>query len=369
MAIVPSSALQVDIYVTSFEPIPPPLPPQHAHFERKPTKSDEELQLPHPSFIHGNFAHLRSVSTDSVESHESYESDVDFNYYLGEFPDDEPPADELRIAHETNMLDLTNFDGDVDVALPGEAYLSEKLKKEGKLRRLRSRKDSAAGGRKQNAQLSHTPTSSEVGTPRHAQDLRQAYPDRHTLPSRPSRAPQPRRILTHTQSTDRLLAISPLSERPHSSSSEADLYSPLSHRPESPFLSHSPLNSVSLSPDPPPTAPLVNVDGSPRPSGYPLNSYLVSGSEPGKSIQRPPSTTNMLLDQSYSARFSVLTMGASDSQPPFEMDEQEANDVNVVSEHARPGKPKLDRVIADEVQASKGPIVVACQSTPCFYPR
>ena len=55
----------------------------------------------------------------------------------------------------------------------------------------------------------------------------------------------------------------------------------------------------------------------------------------------------------------------SDSQPPFEMDEQEAANVDVISEHARPGKPKLDRVIADEMRASKGAIVVACQLTPC----
>jgi len=66
------------------------------------------------------------------------------------------------------------------------------------------------------------------------------------------------------------------------------------------------------------------------------------------------------LDESHSARLSTLMLGISDSQLPFEMAEQEAIDVNVVSEHARPGKPKLDKVIADEVQASKGAIVVAC---------
>ena len=50
------------------------------------------------------------------------------------------------------------------------------------------------------------------------------------------------------------------------------------------------------------------------------------------------------------------------------MDEQEAVDVNVVSEHARLGKPKLDKLIADEVQVSKGAVVVACQSIALVMP-
>ena len=368
MAVVPSSALQVDIYVTNFKPTPlrqPPLAPQPLRFDREPNKSDEELQPPHPSFIRGNSVHLRSGSTDSVDSHESYESDVDFSCYLGESPNGEPPADEMRAAHETNILDLTNFDGDVDLALPGEAYLSHRLRKEGKLRRLQSRKLSAAG--KQDTRLSHTLASSEVRTPRHAQDPRQAHPDRYTTPLQSSRVPQPRKILTlSTQSTDRLLPISPLSERLHSPSSEADLYSPLSHRSESPPLSHSPLNSVPPSPDLPPTVSLVTVNGGPRPPVYPVKGHRDVKSEPGKSqaVQIPPSTTNVYLDESHSARLSTLTLGVSDSQLPFEMDEQEAIDINVVSEHARPGKPKLDKVIADEVQASKGAVVVACQLTP-----
>jgi hypothetical protein len=370
MAIVPSRALQVDIYVTNFKPTPlrhPPLAPQGPRFDREPTKYNEELQPPHPGFIRGNSAHLRSGSTDSVESHESYESDVDLSYYLGESPDGEPPADEMRVAHETNILDLTNFDGDVDLALPGEAYLSHRLRKEGKLRRLQSHTLSAEG--KQDARLSHTLASSDVRTPRHAQDLRQAYPDRYTTPLQSSRVPQPRKILTlSTQSTDRLLPISPLSEQAHSPSSEADLCSPLSHRSESPLLSHSPLNSVPLSPDFPPTVSLVTTNGGPRPPVYPVKSHHDVKLEPGKSqaVQIPPSTTNVHLDESHSARLSTLMLGISDSQLPFEMAEQEAIDVNVVSEHARPGKPKLDKVIADEVQASKGAIVVACQMTPFF---
>ncbi|KAH0826990.1 hypothetical protein J3R83DRAFT_4649 [Lanmaoa asiatica] len=365
MSIVPPSALQVDIYVTNFRPIhlrhPAPLAPPRARFDRE---LDEELQPPHPNFIRESSAHLRSRSTESVESHESCESDVDLSYYLGEQIADEPPADEMRIAHETNMLDLTNFDGDVDLALPGEAYLSHRLKKEGKLRRLRSRKLSATERMNQDAaRVSHPLAYGEGRTPRHVQDSRQAYPDQYMTPSRSSRVPRPRKIMTlSTQSTDRLLAASPLSERPNSASSDTDLYSPPSHHPESPLSPYSPSNSVRMSSDLHSTVSLVTTHGGPRSPIYPAKGYHDVKSEPEKSqaVQTPPSTTNMHLHGSHSAPLPTSTLGASSSQVPFEMDEQEATDVNVVSEHARLGKPKLDKVIADEVQASKGAIVVAC---------
>ncbi|KAG6370098.1 hypothetical protein JVT61DRAFT_12504 [Boletus reticuloceps] len=331
---VPSSALQVDFYVTNFKPIllkhPTTLAPLRPRFNREPTKSDEEFQPPHPKFIRSDATHLHCGSTESVESHESYESDVDLSYYLGESPDDEPPADEMSVAHESNILDLTNFDGDVDVALPGEAYLSHRLGKEGKLLRMQSRKHSAMWGMKQDARLPHPLATSEARTSRHVQDPRQAYSDRYTTPSPSSLVPQRPKILTlSTHST----------ERPHSASSEIDLWSPFSHRSDSPLLSHSPLNLVPLSSDLPSTVSVVTVHDGSRSPVYPVRSL----------------TTNTYLHESHSAGPSTPTQGV-----PFQMDEREAIDVHVVSEHARPGKPKLDKLIADEVQASKGAIVVAC---------
>lgn len=365
MSIVPSSALQVDIYVTNFDPVPlrhpAPLAPLRARSrsDREPAKSDVELQPPHPNFIREDSTHVRSRSIESVESHESYESDVDLSYYLGEASDDEPPADEMHVAHETNILDLTNFDGDVDMALsPEEAYLSHRLRKEGKLRRQQSRGVSGAGRMKQDIRLSRPLASSEART-RHVQDPRQAYPDQYT--SRPPRSPQLRKIVTlSTQSTDRLLPISPLSERPQSASSETDLYSPLSHRSLSPLPSH-PLSS-----NLPSTVSLVAVHGSSKPPVHPTKSYHDVKPEPGKplSVQIPSSTTHVHLQDSHAAGPSTAAPSVSEARLPFEMDDQEASDVHVVSEHARPGKPKLDKVIADEVQASMGAIVVACPWSP-----
>lgn len=366
MSTVPPSVLQVDIYVTNFKPIPlrhpAPLLPPRAHFDCGPTDSDEELQPPHPNFIRENSLHSRSGSTDSVESHESSESDVDLSYYLGECPDDEPPADEIHIAHETNILDLTNFDGDVDMTSPGEASLSRRLKKEGKLRRMKSRKLPTT--EKMNQDRSPHPLAyDEVQTPQHARDTGQAYPDQYKTLLQSSRVPRPRQALTmSTHSADRLLAISPLSERPNSSSSETDIYSPFSHHSESSSLHpYSPLKSMPPFSDFPSTPPLATVHDDSRSHTSHAKSYHDGKPAPGKSltIQIPPSMPNGHPQESHLA--PLWNSGSPDSQLPLEMDEREAADVSFISEHARPGKPKLDKMIADEVQASKGAIVVACQ--------
>jgi hypothetical protein len=44
----------------------------------------------------------------------------------------------------------------------------------------------------------------------------------------------------------------------------------------------------------------------------------------------------------------------------LEVKEQEMRDVAVVSEQARPGKPKIHRILQDEVQRARGSVVVAC---------
>ena len=49
--------------------------------------------------------------------------------------------------------------------------------------------------------------------------------------------------------------------------------------------------------------------------------------------------------------------------PGVMIDAVERKDLSVVAEVACPGKPKLDRVLAQEIAVSKGPIVVACEWT------
>lgn len=51
----------------------------------------------------------------------------------------------------------------------------------------------------------------------------------------------------------------------------------------------------------------------------------------------------------------------SGEQIKLELDEQEMQDVGFVAEHARPGKPRLERILEDEVRQAQGAIVVGCE--------
>ena len=49
------------------------------------------------------------------------------------------------------------------------------------------------------------------------------------------------------------------------------------------------------------------------------------------------------------------------AQLRLDLDESEVEDVGIVAEHARPGRPRLDRILADEVERAKGALAVACE--------
>jgi hypothetical protein len=360
---VPTSALQVDIYITNFKPIlvksPARLPlqtPTRARSPSDPSIRKEELQPPHRRFAG---ARSRSNTADSVESQDTYSSDVDLSYYSGENADNEPPVEDMNAAHQTNILELTNFDGDVDTALPGEASLSLKVKKEGKIRRLQSRKLGKAveARRDHDARTAHLPSFSQV------QSLALAPP----LPANPPPVvSRPRRAytlsVTSAQSTERLLPISPLSELATLATSGADEYTVLSlfsPYADSPPASVPPI--IDLAPTVSIVAPSVTRSrsgSSPRPSW----SYSDAKSEVDGSRTLATSRPLSIMTATTATMHDVPPASArANPQIRFEIDDQEATDVNVVSEKARPGKPKLDKVIADEVEGSKGAVVVACE--------
>ncbi|KAI6045785.1 ferric reductase like transmembrane component-domain-containing protein [Pisolithus marmoratus] len=332
MSMVPS--LQVDIYVTNFKPVPAKLPtlPSPAILPSRPRLASspvihEELEPPHPSFVRDQPRHSHSSSSDSDDSHESYESDVDLSYYPGECSNGDEVPEDMGLAHETNILELTNFEGEEDMATPSEKDLSLKLKKEGRLRRLQTRRLGKTAG------LRREPS--------------QTYGH---LRKQPDQCPPPLRIprqsMLSTNSNDRLIPISPLSERPLSATSESDLSvspvqcyadSPSRSRPSSSLVNVAECPTVSLVVPPP-----VVKDGPSLSLG--ARSHWDDKSEAESSRPSlPPIMTN---------------------KPPdllgLEIDEHEAREVNIMSEHARPGKPKLDKVIADEVEQSRGSVVVAC---------
>jgi hypothetical protein len=48
-------------------------------------------------------------------------------------------------------------------------------------------------------------------------------------------------------------------------------------------------------------------------------------------------------------------------EPQLELGEQEMRDISVMAEFARPGRPKVDMILRDEVSRAGGRIVAACE--------
>jgi hypothetical protein len=77
----------------------------------------------------------------------------------------------------------------------------------------------------------------------------------------------------------------------------------------------------------------------------------------GLDISRAPSP---LKDWEDTTMRGLVERDVISGEIKLEVDRQEMKDVSVVAEYARPGKPKLDRIIADEVLQAHGPVIVAC---------
>jgi len=314
--------LQVDIFVTKFKPIAAKEPlespflqvPQRPHFAPEPVFS-EGLQPPHPSFARGSLP-LYSGSSDSLEAYHSDQSDVDLTYYTGEYEDPIPPKD-LGLAHDSHILELTNFDGDNDTALPGENILSRQVKKEGKLRRAQLRKVTAK-------------TQLEERTVR--------LLDSGNLGGAVNGS-----SATSRRSMDKPLKISTNSDNTWSEILPGSTnVSPFSPYGDSPTRSWQSYPETIISPGSPPTGR----------KGATSSLYSTS------------TWDNRSEAGSYRSLLPFSAPDGSFDDIQFDVSEEEAQDINVIAEYARPGKPKLDRILADEVEQSRGPIVVACKAHP-----
>ncbi|KAI0950594.1 hypothetical protein AcW1_005733 [Taiwanofungus camphoratus] len=330
MAMVPPSELQVDIFVTNIKPSPitQPQPKPSLSALKQSSPSSESLTPPAPRFARESrrperqqsHAHVRSDSVSSTDDSDAEnDSFVDLSYYTGDYVEDRG-----ELGHEEHVLDLTNFEGDDDTALPGETQFNAQVKREGKLRRANTKRRSAVISAKQELE-----------------DRVEGQIHR----DRPS---------TQLMSGKKLEPVDE-SYHPDSSPSKFDtnMYSPSSSRtPTSavPLLGESSkLPFSQASPD---------VPGSLNPVGP------ASPPGPPTTISRPASSYSQMSGwsevHSLAALVSEGEAGRSGEQLRLEHDEQELQDVGIVAEHARPGKPKLDRILADEVERAKGPIIVGC---------
>lgn len=348
---VPAPGLHIDIFVTNFTPMRnprlkvdhsyPPTPTTGMYYD----KEQQGLLPPRPGFAPGGAQrpHTRDESAESIDDHEdSVEDYVDLSYYTGEINDgDGYPHQQggLGLDHEDHILDLTNFDGDNDEALPGEDALNRTVKKQGTIRRAKTRKA----------------TRATQAAQQRLRERRAAAEARRQTQYQPQPYPTHVQTLSHESalSTDRLLSYaSPASagiEHILSTTQEIDLGNTAMHE-ASLHVARSPAGIATGE------APWHHdIPRSHTPPMSPEGSRL-SHSEAHFSNWDARSDTASFRDM-----LPRTGVGAAGQEVRLEVDEQSMHDINVVSEHARPGKPKLDRMIADEVENSKGSTIVACE--------
>ncbi|TFK55046.1 hypothetical protein OE88DRAFT_1717113 [Heliocybe sulcata] len=326
MAMIPEPGLRVDIFVTNAK-TPNVRPLLSAQAEPKAASTDF-LAPPVPQYARqGRSRRSGSVSSaSSVESEDDAANNneyLDLSYYTGEFADDEKFQDEEL--GEINVVDLTNFDGDDDTVLPGEAQFSKRVKKEGKVRRRQSRKIDGA-------------MMAKMELEERAEERRSRHRENRASAS----------------STDRLLSpvlspVSPVRDKHMSaSSSQFSLgHMDMDHGPAAASSSTAPFDSVHSPVSPYPLSPIR--------SSSPL--AAVKFQDP----KRPASDWDTQTTHgSIYAMMPTVGTGSHGETVKLDVDEQEIRDIGIVSEHAWPGRPRLERILADEVKASKGSVIVGC---------
>ena len=305
--LVPTESLQLDLFVTNFNPpVSHSLRPSDGGSVMPSDTPDTSFSLATPASIE-----VKGVALDQDDLIEAQMPDddyVDLSYYMGDY------TMNGELGHEEHPLDLTNFDGDNDDRVRGESTLNRALRKEGTIRRALTRK-------KKESRRTKRPSGPKLDS--------KGLPD---LPTLPEEAGQPELSLP-------IGPIYPL-EDPAPPSGDA----PERHR-----AALKPLR-LSVQPVFPPVSRVpssIELDNSGYGGGY------MEGSQHLKRM-----STISLISQASSRQ---ALMREAVEEPQLELGEQEMQDISVVAEFARPGRPKVDLVLRDEVGMAGGRVVVACE--------
>ncbi|KAI9466334.1 hypothetical protein BJY52DRAFT_1241376 [Lactarius psammicola] len=283
--LVPRESLQLDLFVTNFNPSVPlgynDMGSSTFHGALDPTSPMVLPTVPEGQGISFD-------KDDFIEDQIPDDDFVDLSYYTEEY------NETGELGHEEHRLDLTNFDGEHDDRIPGETSLNRKLKKEGTIRRALTRKARAVRRGKQSLEEKPVPESRKAAR------------------------------LSDVQRRD-----------------YADISAKRRSYPKSASLSLLP--SVSIAP----RAPSQGDWDTPSP-----NDRLMDGSLDWDR-KRISSTFSEVSSLQPLVREVPKGMG-------LEIGDQEMRDVSIMTEFARPGRPKIDSIIKDEAGRTSGRVVVAC---------
>ncbi|RPD66223.1 hypothetical protein L226DRAFT_566683 [Lentinus tigrinus ALCF2SS1-7] len=358
MDLLPGPELQIDIFVTNVKPVAGVKPPQPSRisFAPPPFKDKDGLEPPRPGFA----VNSRPVSRASLDSEDSGDdSDVDLSYYTGYVQEDG------GLGHEEDILDLTNFEGDDDSTMPGEAQFNLSVKQEGRSRRAISRRMSTALFAKQEllhraSQLDFDGTNSTV----------QLVNKRASLPPIETNAPPSIRPPSVDGPSSQRPSVDIASVRP-GDSRRGSVQGPQTPWTPSPLTPNS--AAPLISPDSSssdlrrelPALHTRNISNAPanltpkRFSALSERSLMQTPITPAS--QRSMSRLSQWTDtDSFAALVPRGDVETVREQLRLVLCEKEVEDVGIMAEHARPGKPKLERILADEVERAKGALAVAC---------
>lgn len=304
---IPGSALQVDIFVSNVD--------QRAsmmtEYSFTTHHDDNTLAPPAPEFMNRK----RSGSTSSIDSvDDPNRSLVDMSYLPAAQHGDVYHSEIL--GHDEHVLDYTNFDGEDDSQAPGEDNLNKRVQKEGKMRRAKSRRAANAASAKEGLNQRAGERARNLPPPDHKYPHGHSPSPRATSPTRSSNFPLHPTLSTATTYADEPYAA-------------ADAY-----RSGQGTNDHLP--------------------GEDKRSRWSVASFNAQDR-----LSPTPGGSHVF---SKGPMDSVRNLVAETGIPMLEIDEDELEDLHVISEMARPGKPRLDRILADEVERSRGAIAVACES-------
>ncbi|KAL5532743.1 hypothetical protein ACEPAF_4517 [Sanghuangporus sanghuang] len=377
LQIVPTDALELNIFVTNHRPpqelgISPTSAFPSASTEGQDDLTDDgHLKPPAPRFFAGRPGgspnNNRKSSTSPLASEESLAADASVDSIVDSYFEGHDGRGveygTSELGHETHLLDYTNFDGDDDTPMPGEHRLSRRIIKESKTRRALSRKrDSAIRAKKELEE--RVKAGGYFGQPKSPDEEQDAYGgivngNNNNISNRSSMhstAPLLSGDGAQGVSPISMHSLSPIDHYPNSraqfppsaftsfgaSANELSSSSSSSNRRDRGLSVGSTMSSSTLK-SPNTSTPSLTPSG-----GGPPNIRWA----PTPALT-PTSTSDTLSPWSGSSASGALGSGLA-------IDPQEAFDLQIVSEWARPGKPKLGKILADEVECAKGRVAVAC---------
>jgi len=353
MELAPTGALQVDVFVSNAEFVKnnrnsvltepgvarDELLPPSAHFMRRDRSGSSSQE---------SLASATSAANSMVDLSYMQQPNNSTDAFYGDF------YHSHELGHEGHVLDYTNFDGEVDIKAPGEARINKRLHKEGKHRRAQSRRVAAAAAAKMELD----------------QRVRQA------MPGKTSPIPPVLDYPTHDRGVPRM---TPRSERTSPSPGQMNLplgASPPAMHPPSSFDPRYAVSAADQYRSPDALFSPVDQTGKQGQQSFAAMQAQIPGYQNQESnrlsvaslgdIYRGLSPSPVPGGDSIRGLVADGRPGSSGSrmpelEPRIEISDQEVEDIQVVSEMARPGKPKIDKILADEVGRARGAVAVACE--------